>query len=117
MKLTETEKKCIVLALDRGAKDGEVSAAGGRLAHLLRKRYRDGYALLTDLESLPDRPKVIVDRRAERRAIFGGVTLRFGKYRGYSLREIPADYLLWVLRNLSKLSPSMREAIRGYLDL
>jgi hypothetical protein len=117
MKLTETEKKCIVLALDRGAKDGEVSAAGGRLAHLLRKRYSDGYALLGDLESLPDRPRAVVDHRAERRAIFGSVTLRFGKYCGRTLRQIPADYLVWCLRNLPKLAPSMREAIKGYLAL
>jgi hypothetical protein len=45
MKLTETEKKCLILALDRAAGDGESSAAAASLIRLLRKRYPDGYAL------------------------------------------------------------------------
>ncbi len=30
--------------------------------------------------------------------------------------QLPADYLLWALRNLPKLSSSTPEAIKGYLN-
>jgi hypothetical protein len=96
-------------------------AAAGKLAMLFRKRYADGYALLEDLESEPSRVETRIvyrdSERMRRTAVFGSVTIRFGKYQGRSLREIPADYLIWALRNLQRLSPSMREAIRGYLAL
>ena len=120
MNLTETEKKCLILAFDRSAADGEINADAGRLVRLLRKRYADGYALIGDLESLPDRPRIDFHARhaawLRRREIYGNVTLNFGKYRGWSLNEIPADYLIWTLQNLSRLSPSIREAISSFLD-
>jgi exodeoxyribonuclease X len=46
---------------------------------------------------------------------FGQVTLHFGKHRGKPLQDIPADYLIWVLQNCSRLNPCMREAIEGFL--
>ena len=120
MQLTETEKKCLILAFDRSAPDGEIIAAAGRLVQLLRKRYPDGYAVIGDLESLPDRPRIDFQARhaawLRRHEIYGGVTLRFGQYRGRTLSEVPADYLVWVLQNLSRLSPSMRESISNYLN-
>ena len=120
MKLTEIEKKILLLAMDRSAPDGEVTAAAGRLIRLFRKRYRDGYELIGDLESLPER-KPLIDARARhaawlrRRATFGQVTLRFGKHCGKPLAQIPADYLIWVLRNCSRLNLYTREAIEGFL--
>jgi len=94
-------------------------AAGG-LIRLFRKRYRDGYELANDLEYLPER-KPLINAQARhaawprRRATFGNVTLRFGKHRGKPLADIPADYLIWVLRNCSRLNPYTREAIEGFL--
>ena len=120
MTLTETEKKILLLAMDRSAPDGEVTAAAGGLIRLFRKRYRDGYELANDLESLPER-KPLINAQARhaawprRRATFGNVTLRFGKHRGKPLADIPADYLIWVLRNCSRLNPYTREAIEGFL--
>jgi hypothetical protein len=122
MHLTETEKKILLLAMDRSAPDGEVTAAAGRLIRLFRKRYRDGYELIGDLESLPKRPKLWLDAKERhaawlrRRATFGQVTLRFGKHRGKPLAQIPADYLIWVLQNCLRLNPCTREAIEGFLQ-
>ena len=121
MELTETERKILLLAMDRSAPDGEVTAAAGRLIRLFRKRYRDGYELINDLESLPNHARPMIDARVRhavwlrRRATFGQVTLRFGKHRGKPLAEIPADYLIWVLRNCSRLNLYTREAIEGFL--
>ena len=124
MRLTETEKKCLILAFDRSTPEGEMIAAAGRLVRLLRKRYRDGYEVLGDLapkaakRSIEDIRRDRETRQAawlRRRATFGAVTLRFGKHRGKPLSNIPADYLLWVLRNCSRLKPALREAIEGYL--
>ena len=119
MTLTETEKKILLLALDRSAPDGEVTAAAGRLIRLFRKRYGEGYELIGDLESLPE-CKLLIDARARhatwlrRRATFGQVTLRFGKHRGKPLADIPADYLIWILRNCPRLNSYTREAIEGF---
>jgi hypothetical protein len=124
MHLTGTERKILLLALDRSASGGEVIAAAGRLVNSWRKRYRDGYELIGELE--PKNPKRSIedirrDREARqaawlrRRATFGQVTLRFGKHRGKPLSQIPADYLIWVLRNCSGLNPYTREAIEGFL--
>jgi hypothetical protein len=55
------------------------------------------------------------DAWLRRRATFGEVTLRFGKHCGKPLAQIPADYLIWVLRNCSRLNPYTREAIEGFL--
>jgi hypothetical protein len=119
MELTATEKKILLLAMDRSAPDGEVTAAAGRLIRLFRKRYRDGYELVGDLESLPERKPWPVARERHaawlrRRATYGQVTLRFGKHRGKPLADIPADYLIWILRNCPRLNSYTREAIEGF---
>jgi hypothetical protein len=121
MELTATEKKILLLAMDRSAPDGEATAAAGRLIRLFRKRYEDGYELASDLESLPER-KPVTDAQVRHaawlrhRASYGNVTLRFGKHRGKPLSQIPADYLIWILRNCPRLNPYTREAIEGFLQ-
>jgi hypothetical protein len=122
VKLTETEKKCLILAFDRAVGDGEIVAAAGRLVQFWRKRYRDGYELINDLEFLPTRPPRI-DFTAKhaawlrRQSIYGSVVLNFGKHRGKPLNQIPADYLTWILENCcTRLSFSTREAIKNYLN-
>ena len=112
MKFTDAEKKCVLIAMDQAAAEGEIIAAAGRFVTLLRKRYADGYALLQDLEKLPER----LDGWGRRRAVFGKVQMTFGKYKGRHLDEIPATYLLWVLQNVMTLSPPLRESIEGFLD-
>ncbi len=43
--------------------------------------------------------------------------MTFGKYAGLPLSEVPEGYLVWVLDNLDKLSPTLRSAIRIRLGL
>jgi hypothetical protein len=59
MHFTEIEKKILLLAMDLSAPEGEVTAAAGRLLRLFRKRYRDGYELIDDLQSLPSRASTV----------------------------------------------------------
>jgi len=51
MKLSDTEKKILMLAMDRVASDGEIAAAASRFFHSLRKRYKNGLDLIKDMES------------------------------------------------------------------
>ena len=43
--------------------------------------------------------------------------MTFGKHRGKHIRDIPNDYLLWVLDNCGNLQPTMRREIRIRLGL
>ncbi len=40
----------------------------------------------------------------------------FGKYKGYLISEIPADYLRWCLQSLQRLSPYFRQDIENELN-
>lgn len=52
MTLTELQKKLIILALDKSAKDGEIATASVKLILSLRKDY-DGHSFLKALENAP----------------------------------------------------------------
>jgi hypothetical protein len=69
MRLTPVEQKILLLAMDPVAPPGELASAANKLVLLLRKRFEDGYALIKDLETLPE--------RANR---FGDYVLQFGKH-------------------------------------
>ena len=51
MKLTETEKKILILAMDTSASDGETAAAATKFIRSLRDRYKSGYELIKDLDT------------------------------------------------------------------
>ena len=40
----------------------------------------------------------------------------FGKHRGKALSEIPVDYLLWCLDNMTALSRHLRRAIETVVE-
>jgi hypothetical protein len=42
--------------------------------------------------------------------------MRFGKYRGQALSEIPSSYLRWCLRELEHLSDDLHDAMAAELD-
>jgi hypothetical protein len=109
MKLTDLERKCIVLAMDPSAGEHEAGAAATKFVSLLRKRYRNGHELVEDLEKLPkfEQPKVV----------WGDTIMTFGKHHGMRISEIPPDYLLWVLGNCENMSPSLRQAMQRYMRL
>jgi hypothetical protein len=41
----------------------------------------------------------------------------FGKYHGVPLKDIPDAYLFWVLDNLTKISPTLKESIYARLGI
>jgi len=43
--------------------------------------------------------------------------MTFGRHRGKHLRDIPADYLVWCLDNVSTLQPTLRREIRIRLGI
>jgi hypothetical protein len=112
MHLTATEKKCLLSAFDRSAPEGEMIAAAGRLVHLLRKRYRDGYEFISDLESLSNHtPRH--DFRAKHGACCDGAQRSGWLYSiladiaASQLRISRLKYLIRVLRNFRLLNPSI----------
>jgi hypothetical protein len=109
MKLSDREKKLLILAFDPGATAGEAMNALRVVFRDWINKYPDGHALTRDLES---GGSVIQEQRA---SPHGNVILGFGRYRGKCLRDVPADYLLWVLSNFSGLWPETRTAIERYL--
>jgi len=48
MQFTDLETKCLMLAMDKNAPEGEVAAAAAKFIHSLRKRYPSGHELLKD---------------------------------------------------------------------
>jgi hypothetical protein len=113
MRLTERQRKLLILAFDPVATAGESANALRVLFRNWIAKYPDGYAFVQDLESGKVRVKervVYVDRNP-----YGDVVLEFGKYRGMALRDVPATYLLWVLNNFDGLWPETRTVIERYL--
>lgn len=41
----------------------------------------------------------------------------FGKHKGTPLEDVPEDYLVWVLDNCERISPTLRRAIQQVLGL
>lgn len=39
----------------------------------------------------------------------------FGKYKGWSISDVPRDYLAWVLNNCERIDPALRRAIYEHL--
>jgi putative quorum-sensing-regulated virulence factor len=116
MQLDPREIKLVLLALDAAAAIGERDSAALAFMRSLGKRFRDGHALVTALEA---RGKEIIRERVvlkKAESPYADVLMRFGKHKGKPLREVPADYLCWVLRKCDRLSPSTRIAIKSYLD-
>jgi hypothetical protein len=115
MRLSDRERKLLVLAFDPEAYPGESLNALRVLFRGWLMKYPDGHALVEDLESGRTRVKEKIVYR-ERSNPYGDVVLGFGKYKGEALRDVPADYLLWVLNNFDGLWPETRTAIERYLD-
>lgn len=115
VKLDPKERKLLLLAFDPGATPDESLAALRFLFRNWLTKYPDGHALVQDLESTKIETKERIVYR-DLGSPYGDVTLGFGKYKGNRLRDVPVDYLLWILDNFGDLWPSTREAIEKYLD-
>jgi hypothetical protein len=110
MILDDRERKLVLLALDSSAQPGEAAGAAAALFRSFKKRYADGYKFLAELGAREARnqfPSLTVN--------YGLVTLPFGKHKGRRLRDVPPDYLLWMVRDCDCLTNVMREAIKRFL--
>jgi hypothetical protein len=113
MNLTDIEKKILVLAMDRSANTGEVATAALKLIELLRRRYPSGHDLIKDLEQIKIREEVRfvnVDHDP-----YGNFVMPFGKHRGQKLKDIPIDYLIWLLDNYDGLRETTRKVIENFV--
>ena len=115
MQLTPLQRQLLLTAMDPAAAPGEQAAAEGLFFRSLRKAYRDGYALLTDLAEVSNAPgSGLTGATTSNR--YGSVTMPFGKHKGRPLSEIDATYLLWVLDNVTTLDRALRRAIERHLQ-
>jgi hypothetical protein len=112
LQLSERETKFALLALDPAASEGEIQNCSISLIRSLRRRYRDGHALLRDLAQPATPPPPAVTTYNP----YANTRMPFGKHRGKRLCEIDVPYLLWLLSNCRKLDPHLRAAIRTYLS-
>jgi hypothetical protein len=108
MKLTDRQRKLLILAFDPAATAGEAMNALRVLFRDWIHKYSDGHDLVSDLET----ERTVY---CEKENPYGNVVLGFGKYKGKSLKEIPVSYLLWTLDNFEDLWPQTRKAIERYL--
>jgi hypothetical protein len=93
--------------MDAGANPYERDLAASHFFRQLREQFSDGgYELLAELEGSHDSES----------SRYGSVTWPIGKYKGRPLSQIPSDYLLWALANLSALSRYLRCAVERYLQ-
>jgi hypothetical protein len=106
--LDEKTTRLLLLALDPQAAPGEVENAAVAFVRRLRSRFSDGHAFLAELADKAELPDVA--------NVYGAVKMPFGRHRDRRLRDIPPDYLLWVLDNCTNADPYLRTAIRRYLE-
>lgn len=100
-------RKLLALALDRGACDGEWRNAATMFVAALRKAGATADELFAPASA--HQPQSCwqpppSDWRSR------SVTMPFGRHKGKPLREIPAEYLEWLL-NLDTLRPELRAAV------
>jgi len=111
VKLDPREKQFVLLAFDSAAPVGESMAALRALFKKWLVKYPSGYEFIADLEK-----EQSTSQPAHSFSKWGEVTLRFGKYAGEQIQDIPTDYLCWVLENFEALWPETRRAIERYLE-
>ena len=107
MNLTTQQQQLLLTAMDRGANPHERDIAAVFFFRELRKHFSDGYGLLATFGNGSTPPT---------KSAYGSITMSFGKHRGKALSEIPVDYLLWCLDNMTALSRHLRRAIETVVE-
>lgn len=111
MSLSPKAQKLILLLMDGAAAANEQEIAVRKLTDCLRKEYADGYALLADW----NKSKASPPPRSSGESPYGRFIIGFGKYKGKPLKDIPIDYLLYLL-DWPVLLPRTRTAIEKFLE-
>jgi len=113
--MTPLQRQLLLTAMDPAAAPGEQAAAAGMFFRSLRKAYRDGHALLTDLAEVSAATGGATTAATPSNR-YGAVTMPFGKHKGRPLSQIDAAYLLWLLDNVTTLDRALRRAIERHLQ-
>ena len=113
MPLPDKAKKLILLLMDGAASAGEQDTATRKLIACLRANFKDGYEMLKEWGNgtAPSPPSSAHSSPS----VYGAFKLPFGQYKGRELRNVPIDYLLYLL-DWSDLWPNTRKAIQRYLE-
>jgi hypothetical protein len=112
MRLSDQQRKLIMLALDPGASAGEVDNAARAFIKGLRKEYRDGHEFMAALGN--GGPAVPKPREGTN---YGDVMLTFGKHRGKLIKEVDPGYLMMALDTIPahRISKYTRIAMQRFL--
>jgi hypothetical protein len=116
MKLEPRERKLLLLDFDPAATPDEALAALRVLFRGWLFRYPDGHSLCRALEEgkTPHTGRTTPSNQSY--SPYAYIVLGFGKHRGKCLKDIPPDYLIWIVHNFEDLWPETRKAIERYLD-
>ena len=112
MKLSDQQRKLIMLALDPGAPLGEVDNAARAFIKGLRKEYKDGHEFIAALgNGAPSALKPLEGVN------YGNVALTFGPHKGKLIKEVDPGYLMLVLDTLppARINKYTRIAMQRYL--
>jgi hypothetical protein len=104
--LTEIEMKLLTLALDGGAYEGESDNAAIMFVRKLRARNVKADELFGEAGH-KSASKAVVN--------YGNTKMTFGKYRNEMIKDIPINYLIWVLDNCMNISPKLKLAIQSFV--
>lgn len=99
---TDKEVKLLNLALDKSATEGEIRNAA--------------IAFVTKLRSRGFRYLDATTHEYEEREDYGLTVMTFGKHKGKCLKDIPNDYLIWVMESAERCSEYIKDSIRMYLS-
>ena len=108
LQIRPLEAKLLALALDPAARGNEITTSAAKLITSLRSRGISAGELFRGKQPVP----AAADSELAHALV---VRMPFGKHKGKCLRDIPADYLIWVNINCSNASVGLRRAIATVL--
>ena len=102
--LNDIEMKLLRLALDKGAYEGEADNAAIMLIRKLRQRNVKAEQLFEQSQSIQFS-----------KCGNGNEKMTFGKYRNEMIKNVPTNYLVWVLNNCTNIDTNLKLAIHKFL--
>jgi len=106
--LNEIEMKLLRLALDKGAYEGEADNAAIMLIRKLRQRDVKAEQLFSQSFSQSS-------QSSQSSCGIGNEKMTFGKYKNVMIRNVPMNYLVWVLNNCTNIDANLKRAIHKFL--
>jgi len=107
--LSDIEMKLLRLALDRGAYEGEADNAAVMFVRKLRERNANADELFGQAQT------IIVQSSVSKYGNSGNQKMSFGMHNGKMIKDVPIDYLIWVIYNCNNIDPKLKLAIHNFL--